>query len=333
MTIKRLEFGEYENQTVYLYTIENKNHTRISMLSYAATWQNFEVLQDNSYHSVLEHFDNLQDYIDTPYQVGKTVGRVAGRITGARFSIAKKEYQLRPNEGSNLLHSGKHGIQDYNFDAECFEDENKISFTQKISETKDGFPGDLDLKITYRLDDDDQVSITYTATSDKNTLFNPTCHAYFNVSNNDTIFDQKLQINSDKMLQIDDEKLPTGKILTADEAYDFKNPKTISTALKELKKNNGKLEFDDTYITESDLVATISSKNAAIDFYSDRNGLVIFTANPIDQVLAQARQYSSIAMELQTLPDAINHEGFGKTILPADKKISYTNRYHYRQLN
>jgi Galactose mutarotase and related enzymes len=259
------------------------------MLSYAATWQNFEVLKDNSYHSVLEHFDNLQDYIDTPYQVGKTVGRVAGRITGARFSIAKKEYQLRPNEGSNLLHSGKHGIQDYNFDAECFEDENKISFTQKISETKDGFPGDLDLKITYRLDDDDQVSITYTATSDKNTLFNPTCHAYFNVSNNDTIFDQKLQINSDKMLQVDDEKLPTGKILTADKAYDFKNPKTISTALKELKKNNGKLEFDDTYITESDLVATISSKNAAIDFYSDRNGLVIFTANPIDQTFGTSQ--------------------------------------------
>ena len=79
--------------------------------------------------------------------------------------------------------------------------------------------------------------------------------------------------------------------------------------------------------------ATLKSEHRAIDLYTDRGGLVIFTANPIDSVKAQNHEFSSLAMELQTLPDAIHHPDFGNTILPANQKVSYTNKYKYRKLD
>ncbi|GEO63102.1 aldose epimerase family protein [Companilactobacillus nantensis] len=328
MVVVKTNFGETNGQEVSLYKITNKNQTSISVLSYAATWQNFEVVEDGVKRSLIERFDNLNDYIKTPYEVGKTIGRVAGRITKAHFSINDVGYQLQPNDGANIIHSGDYGLQSQNFDS-IVDSDNSVLFTHTVN-GEDGFPGVLKVKIRYTLNDDDEVAITYSARTNHDTLFNPSCHVYFNLGESN-IRQQQLRINSKHFLDMNAEKLPTGKMLAVTNAYDFKNFKKIGQGLKQLKPLD-KFEFDDAYVVR-DKAATLKSDKRAIDFYTDRNGLVIFTANPIDQQKASTHDYSSIAMELMTLPDAINHADFGETILNAGQKVSYTNKFKYRKLD
>ncbi|PMD72267.1 aldose epimerase family protein [Companilactobacillus nuruki] len=325
MSVERKVFGKIGTQPVYLYKITNKNQMSISLLSYAATWQDFEVVEDGQKHSLIEHFDNIDDYINTPYQNGKTIGRVAGRIKDARFSIDNVEYKMKPNDGNNLLHGGNNGLQYQNFDSESFD--NSVIFSHTVN-GEDGFPGILKVKIKYTLNDDNEVTITYTAETDHDTLFNPTCHVYFDVDD-ENIKQQQLQINAKKFLDVDDEKIPTGKLLSTINAYDFKNFKKIGQGLKQLKPLN-KVEYDDTFVV-ANKAATIKSEHRAIDLYTDRNGMVIFTANTKDK--ASGNNYSSLAMELQYLPDAINHNDFGNIVLKAGQKVSYTNKYKYRKLD
>lgn len=325
MSVERKVFGKIGTQPVYLYKITNKNQMSISLLSYAATWQDFEVVEDGQKHSLIEHFDNIDDYINTPYQNGKTIGRVAGRIKDARFSIDNVEYKMKPNDGNNLLHGGNNGLQYQNFDSESFD--NSVIFSHTVN-GEDGFPGILKVKIKYTLNDDNEVTITYTAETDHDTLFNPTCHVYFDVDD-ENIKQQQLQINAKKFLDVDDEKIPTGKLLSTINAYDFKNFKKIGQGLKQLKPLN-KVEYDDTFVV-ANKAATIKSEHRAIDLYTDRNGIVIFTANTKDK--SSGNNYSSLAMELQYLPDAINHNDFGNIVLKAGQKVSYTNKYKYRKLD
>lgn len=325
MSVERKVFGKIGTQPVYLYKITNKNQMSISLLSYAATWQDFEVVEDGQKHSLIEHFDNIDDYINTPYQNGKTIGRVAGRIKDARFSIDNVEYKMKPNDGNNLLHGGNNGLQYQNFDSESFD--NSVIFSHTVN-GEDGFPGILKVKIKYTLNDDNEVTITYTAETDHDTLFNPTCHVYFDVDD-ENIKQQQLQINAKKFLDVDDEKIPTGKLLSTINAYDFKNFKKIGQGLKQLKPLN-KVGYDDTFVV-ANKAATIKSEHRAIDLYTDRNGIVIFTANTKDK--SSGNNYSSLAMELQYLPDAINHNDFGNIVLKAGQKVSYTNKYKYRKLD
>jgi len=327
MVVVKTKFGETDGQEVSLYKITNKNQTSISVLSYAATWQNFEVVEDGVKRSLIEHFDNVADYVKTPYEVGKTIGRVAGRIGKAHFSIDDKDYQLTPNDGQNIIHSGNHGLQMQNFDA-TVDSENSVLFTHTVS-GEDGFPGVLKVKIRYALSDDDEVTITYSGRSNQDTLFNPSCHVYFNI-NDGNLRQAALKVNSKRFLDMNEEKVPTGKLLAVTNAYDFKNFKKIGQGLKQLKPLD-KFEFDDAYVVH-DKAATLKDDKRAIYFYTDRNGLVIFTANPVDAKKASVHDHDSIAMELMTLPDAINHTDFGNTILNAGQKVSYTNKFRYREL-
>lgn len=324
MAVSKTIFGEIDSKPVYLYTITNKNQTSISVMSYAATWQNFEVVEDGQIHSLIEHFDYLDDYIKTPYQVGKTVGRVAGRIKDAKFQIGGVDYQLKPNEGNNLLHGGDEGLQYQNFDSRKVSD-NAVLFSHVVK-GEDGFEGNLKIDILYRLKDNDEVVINYIGESDCPTLFNPTCHVYFNL-NDGNLRQEQLQINAKHFLDVDAEKIPTGKLLATTNAYDFKSFKKLGQGLKQLKQQ-GKSEYDDVFNVD-EAAATIKSDKYAVDLSTDRNGLVIYTANPQDS----EADYDCLAMELQTLPDAINHEGFGDTILSPDQKVSYTNKYKYRKLD
>jgi len=329
MAVSKTIFGEIDSEPVYLYKITNKNKTSINVLTYAATWQNFEVVESGRKYSLIEHFDNIDDYVKTPYQVGKTIGRVAGRIKDANFQINGRDYQMEQNEGENFLHGGSHGLQYQNFEAQVISDHG-VMFSHTVH-GEDGFPGTLKVNVVYTLNDDDEVSIVYGGRTDEDTLFNPTCHVYFDVDDDENIRQQKLQINADHFLDVDDGKAPTGELLATEGPYDFKKPRAIGDGLDQLGLLN-KFEYDDVFVVH-DKAATIQSDKRAVDLSTDRNGLVIFTANPQDPRKASEYDYSSLAMELQTLPDAIHHNGFGNIILGKNKKVVYTNKYKYRRLD
>ncbi|MCG0733087.1 aldose 1-epimerase [Lactiplantibacillus plantarum] len=331
-TISAVPFGVYQGESVYLYTIENIHHSKLKVLSYAATWYDFEVQVDRQPQSLVLHFDNLADYIETPYQVGKTVGRVAGRIGNAMFSLNGQTYHLPPNNGRHLLHGGNHGLQTHNFRARFDPDGDTVTLTTTLASADDGFPGDLTVTVSYTLTADDEVQISYHGVTTADTLFNPTCHVYFNLDGQAALINpQQLRINSTKLVHTNHEKVPTGVFYVPSPAYDFREQPTIQSQLDRLIKETGRTEYDDCYVLDhqDEPAGVLATTHGRLLINTDRNGLVIFTANPERTQPYRLGDYHALAVELQTLPDAINHHGFGDVVLRAGQPRTYVNRYQY----
>ncbi|MFB9768746.1 aldose epimerase family protein [Lactiplantibacillus modestisalitolerans] len=330
--ITTTKFGDYQGEPVTCYTLENARGTRLKVLSYAATWVDLQVLVNGAYQSLVTHFDTLAEYVATPYMVGKTVGRVAGRIRNAAFDLNGQHYQLTPNNGSHLLHGGEHGLQTHNFKGQYEPNGDSLTLTTTLLAAEDGFPGDLRVTVTYTLTATDEVQISYTGLSTATTLFNPTCHVYFNLAGPQALVNQqRLQINSHKLVRTDREKLPTGVFYVPSPAYDFQQPVALQTKLTTLLHEVGKTEYDDCYVLDTPGMPAgrLASSQHTLAFSTDRNGLIIFTANPQPELPHQLGEYHALAVELQTLPDAIHHSGFGDIVLPANQPRTFTNHYQY----
>lgn len=324
-------FGQHDDQNIDRYTITNAKGNFIQVMTLGATWTGYTV--DN--HPLIVSFDDLAHY-DSPtsYSLCKSIGRVAGRITKAKATIDGKAFHFDANENDNTLHGGPNGFSEIVWDAEqsVREHDASVTFSRHITSAEDHFPGDLDARITYTFNDDNEVSITFGAASTEATLFNPTCHVYWNLTDGQKTLDtQLLQINSTRRLALAEDKVPTGDFAPlSGTGYDFQKTNDITSALADIKAQTGKIEIDDAYeVTPSDSepIATLgdSASNRHVAIYSDRNALVVFTANPFDQ----SKPYNALATEAQTLPDAINHDDFGDiTLEPGDLK-EYTIRYRY----
>ncbi|GAX08086.1 aldose 1-epimerase [Secundilactobacillus silagincola] len=324
-------FGQHDGQNINRYTITNAAGNFIQVSELGATWTNYNV----NNHPLIAHFDKLSDY-EAPAAscLGMSIGRVAGRITKAQAPIDGKEYHFDANENGNTLHGGPHGFASLVWKAEqsVRDHDASVTFSRNIASSEDNFPGDLDARITYTFNDDNEVSINFSAASTAATLFNPTCHIYWNLTDGQkTLDDQLLKVNSTRRLDLASDKVPTGKFnKLAGTGYDFSTPRDIPSALADIKSQYDKDEIDDIYeVTPSDTdpIAVLSDKssNRHVAIYSDRNALVVYTAN-----LPEGGQpYNALATEAQTLPDAPNHAGFGDiTLHPGDLK-SYTIKYHY----
>ncbi|GGL60952.1 aldose epimerase family protein [Sporolactobacillus putidus] len=345
MKISKAVIGSIADEPIMQYTLENDHQVQVVCMSYAATWQGFMVPdQDDKLHNMILQFDDVNSYLTNPFHVGHTIGRVGGRIKNGCFTINNVKYHVSANEGPNLIHGGDHGFSSWNWQAatESSHDAVKVTFSRKITTQDDGFPGDIEAKISYILDNQDKVTIQFYGQSNADTLFNPMTHVYFNLSNDqETIMNHELQINSRQHVETDGQKLPTGRLLENHEtAFDFSKPVTLQSALAQLQRESGKTQFDDAFkLADREQPAVVirdRSDHRQISVYSDRNGVVMFTANP--DVIGKSKEweashpYNGVAIEAQTLPDAIHHPGFGDIVLSANQAEVYTVQYHYEEI-
>ena len=192
---------------------------------------------------------NIEDYADDPAYFGAIIGRVANRIGDARFTLNGKTYELYANNGKNHLHGGKEGFDKKIFDVTPLE--NGLRFHYFSKDGEEGYPGNLNLYVTYTLNEN-AFSIHYEADTDADTVVNFTNHLYFNLSNTlDKINDHYLQINSDYIGCVDDTCLATGELLAVkDTPFDFNKRKRIGQDLEadhiQLKNAFGFLAVKDT---------------------------------------------------------------------------------------
>lgn len=341
METKATVFDQLEGQDVMRYTLINDQQTRISVLSYGGTWQEFVVNEDGVEHPLIWGLDSLAEYQRVGFCLCQSIGRVAGRIGGAKFEIDGQPYQVDMNEQTHSLHGGYHGFNTLNFAGEFSQTADSVSVTlsHHIQATDDDYPGNLDLQIKFTLNNENRVSIAFTGATDAATLFNPTNHVYWNVADDRTSLDhQWLQIHSDQHLAFDAEKVPTGqKLAVKDTAYDFNYPQPVQEALKQLKVESDGVEFDDAYEVTPSATTPIAALGDTegqrqVTLYSDRNSLIIFTANPFDGEAQAAHHYNALATEAQTLPDAINQKDFGDIILRPGQPVTHTISYQYDRL-
>ncbi|WPQ68449.1 aldose epimerase family protein [Weissella paramesenteroides] len=344
MTVTVHEIGKMPNgEIAEQIVIENKNGHKIGVTNWGATWQFFKTNDNQDLMVGLHTTDKLWEQA---YSVGDVIGRVGNRITGAKFTLNGKTYHLKDNELGNALHGGKDNFSNRMWDYTIDQATNSVTFTTAMTEEIDHFPGTMPTSVTYTFSDDDEVSLTFSAESDEDTLFNPTSHGYFNPAGIDTdARDLNLQIHSQRRLELrPEDTTPTGNFLdNANTPFDFNKPTRIGDNLAKLDGPYD-VKFDNAFEINQvagrpAAVVSDPKSGRSIEVYSDRNAIIFFIADPEvayhegDREWFDKHPYNAIALEAQTLSDAINHEGFGDIVLPAGKKQTYRTVYKFKNLD
>ena len=272
------------------------------------------------------NFDTPNEYVENNFQICKQIGRVAGRIKGASFELDNMQYTVEANEGSNALHGGSHGLSTQILDAKITG--NTLILFTRLKHEVDGYPGDIDLEISYSLDDDNCLSVGYKAKAIGSTVFDPTVHVYWRLPQG--LKNSKLIIPTGQHVETDVENIPTGNFDT-NEKYNLQKEKYLSNVIEELRSDEI-AGLDDIYkvdASDDKVVARLTNMkdNINIDIFSNRNGLIVFTADPIDVANHDKGIYNAVATEAQTVSDSLHHPDFGDIRLYDGQEKNYEIKY------
>ena len=212
MSIVKSKFGtSKDGHEVTKYTLKNKNGMEVSFIDLGAVITNIIVPdRDGVFEDIVSGYGEVAPYEVNMPSFGAPIGRYANRISGAKFVLNNKEYQLDQNDSTNCLHGGflRYNCCMYSVKCEEFEEEDKIIFSRHSPDGEQGFPGNLDYSITYILDDDDELIIGYQAVCDSDTIVNFTNHSYFNLGKGGhkcpDVLNQEVQIESDYYTPVND---------------------------------------------------------------------------------------------------------------------------------
>lgn len=342
MKLTKRVFGQYENKKVYEYTLTNENNLSLSAIPFGATVTKLVVPdKDGKRENVILSIESLDDIVNSRSFYGATVGRVAGRIRNGSFNLDDKTYYLDTNEKKNTLHGGPQGLDTKLWEVSTDEKNGKLFFTCESQALENGFPGTLAVTVTFTLTEENDWMIDYEATTDESTLFNPTNHVYFNLMGNShtSILEHELELASAQYVPLDQENLPKGhKNNVLGTPFDFQKAKPLKEAvlsdheqIRPLKGLDHPFVLNQGKGIKGKLYEPKSGREVTL--YTDRNSLVIFTHNGESKNLMikgePVKQYAGIALETQTLPDAINNKDFGNSVLRPEETFHSKTVYHF----
>ena len=314
------------NKEISKYILKNKQQTRVGILNLAGIIQEFSIVVNSKRKNLVVNFDTPNEYVENNFQICKQIGRVAGRIKGASFELDNMQYTVEANEGSNALHGGSHGLSTQILDAKITG--NTLILFTRLKHEVDGYPGDIDLEISYSLDDDNCLSVGYKAKAIGSTVFDPTVHVYWRLPQG--LKNSKLIIPTGQHVETDVENIPTGNFDT-NEKYNLQKEKYLSNVIEELRSDEI-AGLDDIYkvdASDDKVVARLTNMedNINIDIFSNRNGLIVFTADPIDVANHDKGIYNAVATEAQTVSDSLHHPDFGDIRLYDGQEKNYEIKY------
>lgn len=324
--------GETEDGLQYGSVQLQNEYIRLQLTNAGAAIVNVEVPdRDGNWGSVAVSAPEIDYYLTNPAALGATPGRYANRIGRGQFELDGQAYNLEINNGPNHLHGGKQGFAKRVW--QLLNPQNDQVTFRLVSEDGDqGYPGELTLTVTYKLEGK-AIVIDYEAQTDAATVLNITNHTYWNLSGEGKVYDHLLKLNADRVLENDSDTLPTGKVLdVADTPYDFRVAKRIGENIGDT--GNG---YDCCFlINEWDKslrqAAWVSDKSSGrtMEVLTTEPGVQLFTANHFNKSAATAGkdQHTSFCLECQHLPDSPNQPEFPTTVLRPGE--NYTQRTIYR---
>ena len=335
-----------DGQQVDLYVLKNKNKMQVAITNLGARVVSLIVPdKDKNPTDVVLGFDSVKSYMKKGNQYfGATVGRYGNRIAKGKFMLDGKDYQLDLNNRQNSLHGGKEGFFSKVWDATMIG-EQKILLTYLSRDGEGGYPGNVFVKVTYTLTNDNSLQIDYIASTDKNTVLNLTNHSFFNLEGEGSasINDHILTIFASRFTPIDSTSIPTGSIQkVAGTPFDFEQPTQIGSRLNanddQLKMVGG---YDHNYVLNetkglhlaasvyapgTSIVMKVLTTEPGIQFYSGNN------LKGIEQDGKGKKIYgprSGFCLETQHFPNSPNQPNFPSTVVKKGQQYTTSTIYKF----
>ena len=281
-------------------------------------------------------FSSMEEWQAQEPSFNAVIGRYANRIKDGRFTIDGQTYQLPINCAGNTLHGGLQGFQQQIWDI-VGQSAYSVSLHYRSMDGEQGFPGTVDVYVTYQITKDNALRITYEAKTSAPTIINLTQHAYFNLEgeSSGSIREHILQINADAYTEMDDSNCPTGKILSVeDTAMDFRQPTRIGDRIDDslfapTRGIDANWVLAHPFDQKLSLAATLSAAGRTMQVRTTAPGLQVYTANFVENNRGKTgtmyHPQNAICLETQNYPDAPNHPSFPSAILrPGEIYFSQT---------
>ena len=344
--VKKTLFGKTaEGQEVHLFTLSNRGGLVAKVITYGALLMELHVPDERGHSAdVVLGFDSLDGYLKGHPFFGTTTGRVANRIARGKFTLDGKEYQLAINNGPHHLHGGIKG-----FDKRVWTAKEslgaggpRVKFEYRSPDGEEGYPGNLDVEVTYTVTDLNELRIDTRASTDKATPVNLTNHSYFNLAGAESgdILDHELTIFADFYLPVDETTTPTGEIAPVKGTpLDFTTPAAIGARIGQVEaKTRG---YDHNFCLRSQDGSLALAARArdpktgrVMEVYTTQPGVQLYTANYLDGSLvgkggARYGKRDGFCLETQHYPDSVNRPSFPTVILRPGQTYQQTTVFKF----
>ncbi len=256
-------------------------------------------------------YQNAEDAIAGHGFLCKGVGRCANRIGGAAFTLEGRRYELPPNEHLNQLHGGPNSVDKRVWDAEILSD-SAVRFSIVSPDGDNGYPGTLKMTFTYSVVGS-ALRVDFGGETDRTTVYAPTVHPYFNLGG-ESVLDAKLWVNAAGHLEVNDELIPSGKVLPCDGKFDF-------SEMREVRE-----DLDDCFVISGEHACTLQMSGGTMEVFTDFPAIQIYTGAKLH---APYKPNQGIAIEPEFYPDSPNHPNFPSTVLHPGEKFAKYVEYRF----
>ena len=316
--------------------LENAAGASLTVLDYGAAIQSLRVPdRSGGLTDVVLGYDTAAEYEQNGFFFGATIGRVGNRIGGASFTLNGKTYKLAKNNGENHLHGGIRG-----FDKKMWKmtaEDDAIVCELFSPDGEEGYPGNLRVRVTFRLTEDNAVRIIYDADTDEDTPVNLTNHSYFNLDGSSDILKHRLQVSADRFCEGDAGCLPTGRLLPVDGTpFDFRSEKEIGADIEaddeQLRFGGG---YDHNFCLSDKHAAVLCSETSGIEMTveTDRPGVQIYSGNNLKRHTGKGgrviERRGAVCLETQLYPNGLACEGFPSPVLKAGEHLHSETAYAF----
>lgn len=347
-TVTEKLFGTMPDGTkIQEFTMTNANGLEMKVITYGGIIRSLKTPnKEGELEDIVLGYADLQAYLDENPFFGAIIGRYGNRIAKGKFNLDSVDYQLAQNNIGNHLHGGEKGYDKVVWTGKPQQSDSAavlaLHYTSKDME--EGYPGNLEVVVTYTLANDNSLTFDYKATTDKKTIVNLTQHSYFNLSALDEdILGHELMLNADTYLPVDSTLIPTGEMRAVEGTpFDFTTAKAIGQDINvENQQLTYGLGYDHCWVLNDDtddmhLAATLSHAKSGriVSIYTTEPGIQFYSGNFLDGSLtgkngAVYEQRTGLCLETQHFPDSPNQEGFPSVVVSPGETYHTVTRLEF----
>ncbi|MFP4172796.1 MAG: aldose epimerase family protein [Candidatus Hydrogenedentota bacterium] len=340
-------FGETEaGEAIDLYTLVNAEGAQAEITNYGGILVSLMMPdQEGEFDDIVLGFDTLDEYLQGHPHFGATVGRYANRIANAEFTLDGETYTLTANDGDNHIHGGEQGFDKVVWRAQAYTTANgpALRLYYVSEDGEEGYPGALDVMVTYTLTNDNELRADFHAETDEPTICNLTHHSYFNLAGEGDILDHVVMMPAEHFTPVNDELIPAGEVQSVEDTpFDFTEPTPIGARIDE---ENEQLEqgggYDHNWVYDKEdgeltLMARVTEPESGrvMEVLSTKPGMQFYTGNFLDGSLTGKdgwvyEQRHGFCMEPHYFPDTPNQPDFPSAVLRPDETYDHTIVYRF----